>query len=49
MPLESLRWTMAERFGWTLDVVDALTLEDVVEFLEVEDGRQAARKSIVKR
>lgn len=49
MPLELLRWTMAERFGWTLDTVDALTVEQITEFAEIEDGRNAARRSLVKK
>jgi len=34
---------MAERFGWTLGEVDALSLEDLREFIQIEDGRAKAR------
>lgn len=40
MPLELLRWSLAERFGWRLEDVDALSWGDVVEFLQIEDGRR---------
>lgn len=36
---------MAERFGWTLREVDALSLADLYEFIQVEDGRSKARKA----
>jgi hypothetical protein len=34
---------MAERFGWTLPEIDALTWAEMVEFFQVEDGRAKAR------
>jgi len=42
-PLEVIRWQMAERFGWTLEYVDALNLKDLHEYLQIEDGRAKAR------
>lgn len=48
MPLEVMRWSLAERFGWTLSQVDALTIEELHEFIQIEDGRAHARKSIVR-
>jgi hypothetical protein len=34
---------MAERFGWTLAEVDALSMADLEEFYQIEDGRQKAK------
>ena len=41
-PMEDLRWELAERFGWTLAEVDALSLADMHEYLQVTDGRNKA-------
>jgi len=35
---------MAERFGWTLEYIDALSLADFYEFLQVDEGRAKAKK-----
>ena len=42
MPLEYLRWIIAERYGWTLQEVDSLSLEDIEQFFAVDDARQKA-------
>lgn len=42
MPFEFLRWILAERFGWTLDEVDALSMADLAQFLQIEDGKSKA-------
>jgi len=44
-PVELLRWTIAEKFGWTLEYIDGLTLPDVFEFLLIEEGRGKAMKT----
>lgn len=41
-PWELLRWSMAERFHWTLEQVDGLSLADLREFFQIEDGRYKA-------
>lgn len=46
MPFELLRWTIAERFGWTLAEVDALTGADLAEFFNIEDGKIKAGTEI---
>jgi hypothetical protein len=38
-----LRWNIAERFGWTLDEVDALTVSDLFDLFQIDDGRGKAR------
>lgn len=44
-PWELIRWTIAERFGWTLDAVDSLSMADYHELIQVDDGKaKAARK-----
>jgi hypothetical protein len=40
---------MAERFGWTLEYIDALPVSAYHEFIQVQDGIAHARKSIIKR
>lgn len=47
MPFELLRWSLAERFGWTLEEIDALSMSDLEEFLQIEDGRSKARMQMV--
>ena len=39
---ELMRWSMAERFGWTLDYIDSLSMADIHEFFQIEDGRAKA-------
>lgn len=43
-PFALVRWSLAERFHWTLDEVDALTLTDLAELYSVEDGRGKAHE-----
>ena len=38
-----VRWGLAERFGWTLKDVDALSMADLAEFYQIEDGRSKAK------
>jgi hypothetical protein len=40
---------MAEKFGWTLDYIESLPLSRLHEYLRIEDGRAAAKRSIIKR
>lgn len=42
--MELIRWTLAERFGWTLAEVDALSMMDLADFYQIEDGRAKARE-----
>jgi hypothetical protein len=39
LPWEFWRWQIAERFGWTLDTVDALSMGDLGEWFQIEDAR----------
>jgi len=41
-PLALLHWTLAERFGWTLDTIDGLSFSRIHEFFQIEDGRARA-------
>lgn len=43
-PFEVIRWQMAERFGWTLEYIDALKIGDIHELIQVDDGKAKARK-----
>jgi len=42
-PLEYWRWHLAEQYGWTLDYVDSLSLADMTEYYQVQDGLGKAR------
>jgi hypothetical protein len=37
-PYELIRWQFAQRFGWSLEYIDSLTLADIDEYYEVMDG-----------
>jgi len=43
-PVDLVRVYLAERFGWTLDYIDSLDMEEVLTVLEVLDGMDLARK-----
>ncbi len=43
IPQELVRWKIAERFGWTLEYVDALSMGDLLELYHVDDGIAKAR------
>ncbi len=38
MPLEAVRVILAREFGWTLEYVDSLDIEDVQNVMAVLDG-----------
>jgi len=38
-----LRWILAERYGWTLAEIGALSMADVHEWIQIEDGKAKAR------
>jgi hypothetical protein len=44
MPWEYLRWTFITETGWTLEQMDALSLGDLHEWMQVRDGRNKAMK-----
>jgi hypothetical protein len=39
-----LRWRLAREFGWSLEYIDALSMADLEEYLQVTDGEIKARK-----
>jgi hypothetical protein len=41
-PFALVRWSMAERFGWTLEYIDSLSVADLLEFYAVEEGKEKA-------
>lgn len=45
LPWEYHVWMMAERFGWTLEYIDALSLARWHELIQVDDGRATAGRS----
>jgi hypothetical protein len=45
MPLEAVRVILAREFGWTLEYVDSLDVEDVQDVMAVLDGLARASGS----
>ena len=43
VPFEVTRWQLAERFGWTLEYIDALNVGDLHELIQIDDGKAKAR------
>jgi hypothetical protein len=41
--MEYFRWHFAEKFGWTLPEIDALSMADVEEYHQVFDGIAKAK------
>jgi hypothetical protein len=37
--MELIRWQIAERFGWTLEYIDSLPLNDLHEWLQISGAR----------
>ncbi|MDD3948751.1 MAG: hypothetical protein PHT43_04740, partial [Anaerolineaceae bacterium] len=48
LPWEYWRWELVKETGWTLEYVDALSVADMNEWLQVRDGMSKARKTLVK-
>jgi len=42
MPLEYWRWELARAFGWSLEYIDNLSLSDLFEYWQIEDGTNKA-------
>lgn len=38
---------MAEKFGWTLDYIRSMSMNDITDYLQIEEGKAKARE--VKR
>jgi hypothetical protein len=41
-------WDLAERFGWTLEYVEGLSMKRLHEHIQIEDGKAKAKSSIVR-
>lgn len=49
MPWEYWRWELVKETGWTLEYVDALSVGDFAEWIQVRDGKAKANKSLSER
>jgi len=49
MPWEFYRWLIAERYGWTLAQVDALSMGEMGEWFQIEDARAKVRDAHSKQ
>lgn len=38
-PVELLRWQIAERYGWSLEYIDNLSMADIHEYLQIQDAK----------
>ena len=49
MPHEFWRWELVQDTGWTLDQVDALSVKDWNDWLQIRDGKAKARGFMSKQ
>lgn len=49
MPHEFWRWELVQDTGWTLDQVDALSVKDRNDWLQIRDGKAKARGFMSKQ
>jgi hypothetical protein len=40
---------LAEKFGWTLEYIDTLSLGDILDFWQIQDGRTKASNSVNRK
>ena len=38
MPFEYTRWQLAEKYGWTLDYIDGLSVATLHEWVQIQDA-----------
>jgi len=43
IPFELLRWQLAEKYGWTLEYIDSLSLDTLNEHFQITDGMMKSR------
>ena len=43
-PPELLTWELAERFGWTFEYIESLSVERIHEYIQIKDAKHKARK-----
>lgn len=43
LPFEYTRWQLAEKYGWTLEYIDRLSVDTLHEWYQVMDGIGKAR------
>jgi len=43
-PIELIEWSLAEKMGWTLPEVRALSMQDLQNHFQIEDGRAKAKE-----
>ena len=46
MPHEFWRWELVQETGWTLEQVDALSVKDFNDWLQIRDGKAKARATM---
>lgn len=43
-PSEILKWTLAEKFGWTLEYIEGLSMAQIHEYYQLQDAKYKAAK-----
>jgi len=38
-PLEMIIWDIAEKFGWTLEYIDSLSVQKLHDYLQIQDAK----------
>lgn len=41
-PYEYIRWKIAKQYGWTLREVDAITMQDLTNYYQIQDAERKA-------
>jgi len=49
MPFEVIVWDLCERFGWTYEYAEGISLARLAEFTQVQDGKAHARNSLFNK
>ena len=42
-PGELSKWELAEKFGWTLDYIEGMSMQEIHEYYQIKDAKIKAR------
>jgi len=48
-PFEMVIWDLVERFHWTLDYARSISLADLRELHQIDDGKNKASHSLLRK
>jgi len=49
LPTKAIIWSMAEKFGWSIEYIKGMNLADIQDYLQIEHGRNKAAEHIKGR